>query len=115
MMMRLKSLPLAMAALFLANVANAQVPQSHDKWLEQQQKFNKRIEASNRRATRSICADLCKEQRRPTNVEIDELFEPASTSATRYERARTPYEMQLESEGLQDEGELDGAAGPTVP
>jgi len=85
-----------MAGLLLANVAGAQAPQSHDKWREQQEKFNKRIESSNRRATRSICADLCREQRRPTSPEFDEMFEPSSTAATSYERARTPYEIQLD-------------------
>ena len=115
MMMRLKSLPLAMAGLLLATVAGAQAPEGRNAWFERQEKFNKRIEASNRRATRSICADLCKEQRRPAHVEPDELLEPEFTAATAYERARTPYEMQFDSEGLQPESE-NGAADPlTVP
>ena len=114
-MMRLKSLPLAMAGLLLANVAGAQAPEGQAGWRERQEKFNKRIEASNRRATRSICADLCKERRRPERVEPDELSEPEITSATAYERARTPYEMQLESEGLQA-ASVDGGADPlTAP
>jgi hypothetical protein len=102
MMMRLKSLSLAMAGLFVANLAGAQEPDRLTHWVEQQEKFNKRIEASNRRATRSVCEDLCKEPRRSAYVEPEDLLEQEATSATTYERARTPYEMQLDSEGLQD-------------
>jgi hypothetical protein len=101
-MMRLKSLSLAIAGLFLANLAGAQEPDRLTSWVEQQEKFNKRIEASNRRATRSVCEDLCKEPRRSAYVEPEDLLEQEATSATTYERARTPYEMQLDSEGLQD-------------
>ncbi len=100
MAMRVKSLFLAMAGLFVANLAGAQEPDGRSGWVERQQKFNRRIESSNRRATRSICADLCRETRRPADAELGELVEPVSTGATAYERARTPYEMQMESEGL---------------
>jgi hypothetical protein len=101
-MMRLKSLSLAIAGLFVANLAGAQESDRLTSWVEQQEKFNKRIEASNRRATWSVCEDLCKEPRRSAYVEPDDLLEQEATSATTYERARTPYEMQLDSEGLQD-------------
>jgi hypothetical protein len=101
-MMRLKSLSLAIAGFFVANLAGAHEPDRLTSWVEQQEKFNKRIEASNRRATRSVCEDLCKEPRRSAYVEPEDLLAPEAISATTYERARTPYEMQLDSEGLQD-------------
>jgi hypothetical protein len=115
MTMRLKSLPLAMAGLLLASAAGAQAPDGRDAWVERQEKFNKRIEASNRRATRSICADLCKEQRRPEHVEPDAPLEPEFTAATAYERVRTPYEMQFESEGPEAESEDDSPGPATAP
>jgi hypothetical protein len=102
MMMRLKSLSLAIAGIFVVNLAGAQEPDRLVSWVEQQEKFNKRIEASNRRATRSICEELCKEPRRSAYVEPGDLLEQEATSANTYERARTPYEMQLESDALQD-------------
>lgn len=100
--MRLKSLFLAIPSLFLATLAGAQEPSHLINWVERQEKFNKHIEARNRRATWSICENLCKEPRRSAYVEPGDMSEQEVDPATTYERARTPYEIQLENEGLQD-------------
>ncbi|EIM27742.1 hypothetical protein MicloDRAFT_00043160 [Microvirga lotononidis] len=104
-MMRLKSLFLALAGLMVANLAYAREPDQNGDWLAQQEKFNKRIEARDRRATRSICANLCKEPKRPVYAEPEEGLEPDTVAEATYQRARTPYQMQLEMDGLQDEGQ----------
>jgi len=99
--MRLKSLFLAIPCLCLATLAGAQESGHLTNWFERQEKFNKRIEDSNKRATWSICENLCKEPRRSAYVEPEGMSEEV-VAATTYERARTPYEIQLESEGLGD-------------
>lgn len=100
--MRLISLLLVIPSLFLATHAGAQEPSHLTNWVERQEKFNKRIEARNRRATWSICENLCKEPRRSASVEPEDMFEQEVDPDATYERARTPYEIQLENEGQQD-------------
>ncbi|MBA1158558.1 hypothetical protein [Microvirga mediterraneensis] len=105
MMMRLKSILLAIASLLVANLACAREPDHQGNWLAQQEKFNKRIEASNRRATRSICENFCKEQKRPVYAEPEEALEPDTVAEATYERTRTPYQMQFETNDMQVERE----------
>ncbi len=105
MTMRLKLLFLATASLLVANLAGAREADHNGNWLAQQEKFNKRIEASDRRATRSICADLCKEPKRPAYEGPEDSLEPNAVAEATYERARTPYQMQFEIDGIQEESE----------
>lgn len=105
MMARMKSLLLAIAGLLVANLAGAREADRPGDWLARQEKFNKRIEARDRRATRSICADLCKEPKRPVYAEPEEMLESNDVAEATYERARTPYEMQFDTDGVQDESE----------
>lgn len=65
-------------------------PERHKYWLEQQEKFDKRIDARNKRATRSICEDLCKEAKRPAHAEADDPLAPLPGEEARYEGAPMP-------------------------
>jgi hypothetical protein len=65
-------------------------PERQKYWLEQQEKFGKRIDARNKRATRSICDDFCKETRRPNRAEPDDPLAPLPGEDTGYEGAPMP-------------------------
>ncbi|WP_162820361.1 hypothetical protein [Microvirga calopogonii] len=105
MMMRLKPLFLAITGLIIASHAGAQTPDRNSDWFVKQEKFNKRIEASNRRATRSVCEDLCKEPRRSVYAEPEDWHEPDTVAEATYEPTPTPYQTQIESDGIQGQSE----------
>jgi len=105
MMTRLKASLMAIAGLLVANLADAREASHTDDWFARQEQFIKRIEARDRRATRSICEDLCKESKRSVYAEPEELLESGAVAEATYERARTPYQMQFGTDAVPDESE----------